>query len=116
MQKKIKYYETVSAANISLYANLLANVLFQFRGGLPKIEDDYKYFTDGFKTLTISQETGELDFENSYLLHNPKLFSQELPKNKQEALKICRKFFIDRTEKLQANEKLRQLGLHKPKF
>ena len=80
MQKKIKYYETVSPADININVSLLAGILFEFRGASVKIEGDNKYLFDTMgiigssiksdKVLSINQRTGELDFENGYLLHN----------------------------------------------
>ncbi len=111
MIKKIRYYKTVSPAEMYLSIERLSYILFGFSGKFENV-DGKRRFSKDQKIISMDIENGFIDFEDTLKIHSkdPRK-RRELPKNENDAKKLCNDFFIEKGELLKNDQILKKTFL-----
>jgi len=113
MNKKIKFYKTLSPAEINVNIGHLARILFD-NFSYVKVENKYnkKIYTDNFGhySIVVDEKTGFFEFEDVGRMHNNTVIKNFLPKNAQEAKEMAMRYFNEKDSKIQNDYHLKNVN------
>ncbi len=111
MIKKIRYYKTLSPTEMYIFIEKLSYILFGFSGKFENV-DGKRRFSKDQKIISMDIENGFIDFEDTLKIHSkdPRK-RRELPKNENDAKKLCNDFFIEKGELLKNDQILKKTFL-----
>ncbi len=108
MNKKIKFYKTLSPAEVSINMGHLARVLFDHIEDLTGFENLSGLNQNKRMSISVDKQTGFWEFEDKGRMHHPNIFKEALPKDSHEAKEMAMKYFLKKDREIQEDYHLKK--------